>query len=379
MTSLYEIRLYDTDLVNRGLLQGFEYLEFTQRVNAPWNHNIRFKASNASSISTFLRGQDGLVDWIIFVLRTDPVTGLQHIVYEGFNRTVVDQLDSKNNAIFNLYGVGFTELLKRRITIPLAGEEHLTYTGQAETVMKNFVASQAITPIDPNRVIPGLYNEVDSLTGSEVTYSARYTILDTVVNRCAVDGGVDYGIVGGNPLNDIDIGMFEFQVRPIWGLDKTRNNTDGNDAVILDNFVGNMDIPIYSVNSSGEKNVCYVGGQGQGIDREIEKVEYASGLAMSPWNRREDFSDARLESTTAALVTHGQNLVYDNRISRTLTFNVNQTQGCRWGTHWNLGDIITSRYFNNEIDQKIIGITARISALGNIPTEFITAEFEQQV
>jgi hypothetical protein len=139
-----------------------------------------------------------------------------------------------------------------------------------------------------------------------------------------------------------------------------------------------MSIPIYSINSSGEKNVTYVGGQGQGINREILEVEYASGLAASPWNRREDFSDARIESTTEALTVHGQDLLYNNRIMRTLSFNVIQTVGCRWGTNWNLGDIITSRYQAIEIDQKISEITVRFSSTGNKVTEFIAVEFEQQ-
>ncbi len=377
MTSLYEIFVYDDNLVNYGLLQGFEYLEFSQRVSSPWNHNIRFKTNNASALASFFRGADGMIDWPIFIYRTDPVTDLRHLVYEGLNRTIVDQLDLEGNSIFNLYGVGFTELLQRRIILPPVGEEHLTFTGKAETVIKDFVDSQCINPYDPTRVIPGLSIEVDSQQGSDVAYSGRYTILNTAVTRCAVDGGLDFGIVGGNPDTVLPIGEFELQVRPLWGIDRSISNTDGNEATILDNTLGTMSIPIYSVNSSGEKNYVYVGGQGQGVNRDIAEVSDATAIASSPWNRREDFSDARMEATAAGLALHGQNLLYNNKTTRNLTFNIVQSLSCRWGTEWNLGDIITSKYFTIQYDQKITQITARISALGNTPTEFISVEFEQ--
>jgi hypothetical protein len=316
-----------------------------------------------------------MVDWIFLVRRIDPVANISHLVYEGFNRTVVDQFDSHGNIIFNLYGVGFTELLQRRIVVPPTGSETLVYSGYAETAMKDFVNSQCINPADLARRVPGLTNEVNSSTGNPVTYSARYTVLGTVINKCAVDGEVDYGIVGGDPAVGGTVGDLEFQVRPTWGTDKRVGNTFGNIPTIFDASYNNMAIPIYSVNSSGEKNYVYVGGQGQGVDRIIRQNSNVDGLAKSPWNRREDFADARLENTTSALDLYASDLLNTYKIKRSLTFNVIQTIGTRWGVNWNLGDIITSRYYEVQTDQKIVEITARISPNQN--TETISAEFEQ--
>ena len=379
MSGYYEITFFDENLVPQGLFQGWEYIEFTQRVNAPWNHNIRLKTSNDDAMTTFLRNADGMVDWIFLVHRVDPVAGIEHLVYEGFNRTIVDQFDSKGNIIFNLYGVGFTELLQRRIVLPPTGLETLAIAGYAETVMKEFVRSQCINPADPTRKIPNLSNEVDSSSGNTVSYSARYTILNTVVDKCAVDGEVDYGVVGGNPFTGGTVGNFEFQVRPTWGLDRRVGNIYGNAPTIFDASLNNMSVPIYSVNSSGEKNYVYVGGQGQGINREIRQGSNVAGIAKSPWNRREDFADARLESTTAALDLYAADLLEANKISRSLTFNVIQTLGMRWGVNWNLGDIITSRYYEVQADQKITEVTVRIGSGSSGMTEFIAAEFTQLV
>ncbi len=379
MADSYEIFLYDTTATPRLILQGWEYLEFTQRVNSPWNHNIRLRASYKDDIAQFLRNEFAPgVDWIVLVYRTDPITKNKELVYEGFNRTLVDQLDNSGDVIFNFYGVGFTELLTRRITIPATGNEVSYKTGAAETVIKNFVDEQSISSVDINRIIPGLSLEPDAGTGDPVSYSARYTILHTVVSRCAEDGGVDFGIVGGNPLIGGTVGTFEFQVRALWGLNRATWNFDGNNPAIFDISFGNMSIPIYSINSSEEKNVAYVGGQGQGINRLIIERQNAEGVTESPWNRREDFADARLEDTENALAVYASALLTAKKISKTITFNINQTEGTRWLTNWNLGDYVTVRYFDVEATQKINQITVRVSASGqgSGQVEFVSAEFE---
>jgi hypothetical protein len=377
MADSYEIFLYDTTATSRMILQGWEYLEFTQRVSSPWNHNIRLRTTYKTEIAQFLRSES-LVDWIVLVYRTDPVTKNKQLVYEGFNRTLVDQLDSSGDIIFNFYGVGFTELLDRRITIPPVGLDVSFKSDVSETVIKSFVDEQCVNPVDPHRIIPGLTIEPDLGRGEPVSYSARNTILQTVCTRCSQDGDIDYGIVGGNPLLGGTVGTFEFQTRPLWGDNRAIWNFSGNPPTVFDVFFGNMSIPIFSTNSSEEKNVVYVGGQGQGANRLIIERELSSGTSLSPWNRREDFADARLEETEAALAVFARSLLLNKQIAYKLSFNVNQTEGTRWLENWALGDYITARYFDNEQTQKVTQVTVRVSAggQGSGQVEFVSGEFQ---
>lgn len=376
MADSYEIFLYDTTATPRMILQGWEYLEFTQRVSSAWNHNIRLRTTYKTEIAQLLRSES-LVDWIVLVYRTDPLTKDKELVYEGFNRTLVDQLDSSGDIIFNFYGVGFTELLDRRITIPPAGLDTSSKSGPAETVIKEFVDEQCVNPVDPDRTIPGLTIEPDGGVGKPVTYSARYTILQTVCSRCSQDGDIDYGIVGGNPLVGGTVGTFEFQVRSIWGDNRANWNFSGNAPTIFDAQSGNMSIPIFSTNSSEEKNVVFVGGQGQGANRLIVERENSQGLELSPWNRREDFADARLENTEEALTVFARSLLLNKQVAYKLTFNINQTEGTRWLKDWGLGDYVTVHYFDIEITQKITQVTVRVSSggQGSGQVEFVSAEF----
>ena len=110
MSAIYEIQIYNSSLEKLGELQGWEYLEFTQRVNSPWNHAITIKTSPNSSYAAFIRDSDGMQDWIFLVYRTDPILGIRHLAYEGFNRTIVDQLDNHGDVIFNFYGVYYFKI-----------------------------------------------------------------------------------------------------------------------------------------------------------------------------------------------------------------------------------------------------------------------------
>lgn len=373
MADLYEVILYDDLGARQAILQGWEYLEFTQRLNAPWNHNLRFHLRhtiNNNKLLDLLQNQIA-EDWIIRVKRTDALTGVKDTVYEGLNRTVVTQAKDRGSLLINLYGSGYTELLTRRVVVPASGTESSDKTGPAETIIKAYVDEQAINPVDPDRIIVGLANEPNAGTGNPVTYSARYTNLLSVISKLAEDGGIDFGIIGGSI-----VGEFNLRVVPEWGLDKTVVNGVGRNPVVFDDNAGNMGIPIHSRNASEERNFVYVGGSGEGINREIYTLGWG-GISNSINNRREAFVDARREKTTEGLRLDAIEYLRKYEARDTLTFNVLQTPSVRWLTHWGLGDTITSRFYGQEWHQKIEEVTVRVSGGGRGSTgahEYISAE-----
>jgi hypothetical protein len=372
MSDIYEVILYDDYGTQKAVLQGWEYLEFTQRVNSAWNHNLRFELSPEDSgggILSVLR--DNLdVDWHIRVKRTDPITNVESLVYEGFNRTIVDQLNASGGVILNLYGVGYTELLSRRVVVPATGYVSSDKNASAETAIKEYVNEQAVSPVDINRIIPGLSIETDTGFGPIVEHSAAYINLLTTVNDVSVKGEIDYGIVGGPT-----VGTYILKTRDLWGFDKTTENVDGNSPVIFSVGHGNMSIPIFSRNRSDERNTVYVAGQGEGINRNI--ISRSSiYVGDSRLNRREAYLDARQQKTTAGLKIAGDNYLNAHSPQLKLSFNVLQTDSCRWITNWGLGDLITAKYFNRGFVQKIVSVTVRVGSTESegASTEYISAE-----
>lgn len=369
----YQLFLYDHTGTKRRVLLGWHYFEFTQRSNAPWNHVLRFAFTRSSETLAFFR-EFLTRDWILEAYRTDEARGIKDKVYEGFNRTTVDQVNSHGAVLITMYGVGFTHLLTRRIVLPPEGEENSTKSGVAESIIKEFIDEQMVNPVNPARVMTGLSIEADAGAGDVAEYSARYTNLNTVVTRCAEQGRLDFGIVGGDTT-----ATFEFQARPLWGEDRRFGFTPAGTApVVFDLFLNNMEIPIFSKSGGDEKNLVYVGGPGQGVEREILEMSLTDDVAVSPWNRQEAFVDARNQEGVDGMTTTGQAYLNDNRYLEKFTFNMRQTDGTRWLRDWGLGYLVTSRYFNEQFNKKIIEVGVIISAgeTGSSQEEVITAEME---
>lgn len=367
-----EIYFYDHTNTRVLLIDTYEYLEYHQRTNDSWNHILRLNYAPEDARLDFFRNT--LVrDFIIEIYRYDPITQIREIVYEGFHRTLVDQMKQDGSIVLTLYGTGYTQLLKRRIIIPAAGDENSVKTGVASTAMLAYVDDQAITPTDATRTITGLSNGADPATGNNAEYSARYTNLYTAVKRLAEQGGVDFGIIKG-----ASVGTFVFTVRSLWGTDRRVGNSAGNAPTIFDVTLHNMLIPILSHRGSDEVNHVYVGGQGQGVDRTIREVSDATAKAISPWNRHEAFVDARNESTNDGLDTRGNAYLEEHRSVVELTFNLENTLGTRWLRDWKLGDIATARYAGLTFTKKIIEVTITLSAgeTGKSIIEVISAELE---
>lgn len=375
MADLYELFLYDAFGERQAALQGWEFFEFTQRLSAPWNHNLRYELPSedkeGEDFVDFLRHDIG-PDFILRAVRTDAFSGEKSLVYEGLNRTVVDQARSDGSIILNLYGVGLTELLSRRIVIPPSGYESSDKSGRAETVIRAYVNEQCITPTDSSRIIPGLSLETDSLAGKTVTRSVRYTNLYTVVKGLAEDGRIDFGIVGGL---DQPVGQFTLHIDWLWGQDKTAGNQVGNNPVIFDSRASHMTIPILSRNRSEEVNIAYIGGPGEGLNRVVLELSRA-GDQDSPLNRREAFIDARREPSLSGLRALADLYLFEREAVDHLTFNIRQVEDVRWLEHWELGDVVTGRYFGEDFTVKISEVSVRLS--GGTSTsavhEFVSAE-----
>lgn len=352
-SELYEVRLYNQAGELQSLLRELTWLNFSQRINAAWNHQITLEMGSDSPTADLLRTIQK--DWFIIIYRVCPFTGVKDKVYEGFNQTVVDQARIGGDLIFNLYGTGYTQLLSRRVIIPITGLEHDTRTGVGSDVMKGYVDACCIAPIDTKRIVPGLVNGYGSY-GSITTQQIRYINLLSVLENISEDTSIDFGIVGSDPP-----GSFTFTTKAIWGLDRRINNTDGNVPMLFDQDHNNMEIPILSRNYSEEKNYIYIGGSGVGTEREVVEVDDPTLIAESPWGRKEAFDDARQEDETDGVRASGQAYLKDNAPKITLNFNVRQTANSRWLRDWGLGDLINARYFTYLFDKQITEVDVTVT------------------
>lgn len=369
---LYDVYFHNTAGTRVLLLDNFAYLEFSQKTNDSWFHQIRIEYGSDDPRIDFFR--DTLTrDFLLEIYRTDAQLNTKNLVYEGLHRTIVDQINQSGVVIFTLYGTGYCNLVKRRIAIPPEGEEADVNSGPAETVIKNFIRDHFVSPVDSARIMPGLSIESDAGVGETAEYSARYTNIYTAVMRSAEQGLVDFGIT-----KNTTVGTFLFQVRELWGTDRRIGNADGNPPTLFDVTFHNMSIPIFTLNGTNEINQVYVGGSEQGVDRQILPLGNAAAQLVSPWNRYEAFVDARSEESVDGMTTRGEAYLKEHEVKSDLTFNIVETDGTRWLRDWNLGDIVSARYGNTLFTKKIVKISVVVSAgqTGKSQIETIDVDME---
>src|SRR5690625_188591 len=192
-------------------------------------------------------------------------------------------LDVSGKATENFMLTGYTldGLISRRITVPPIHTSHDRRQGNAELVMKHYVQNNFIDPVDPNRQMPMLEIAPVLNRGSQIKWESRYK---NVAEELENIGQI--GNLGWNVYADIPRKKFIFDV--VEGKDLTQENADGNHPVFFSPDFSTVESQNF-VNSDQElRNVGYVGGQGEGVDRKIIELGKTSGL-----DRIEEFIDAR--------------------------------------------------------------------------------------
>lgn len=344
----YQLRLKDTSGASVvAVTDHFERLAFTKRVNSPGFYILQM-----GEFDPFL--SDLGLDYQLEVWRR--IAGVDwYLEFEAFHRTITYQRTLQGKAIATSYGVGYADLLRRRILAGYAGTAFTAKSGPAETVAKEFVDEQCVSGAI-FREIAGLTIEADGGRGAIVELNRAWRILLEVLQEVSLmaeqkgDPG-DWAVVGTGDA------AFEFR----WyhgqlGEDRRVGNIEGNPPIVFSMLLGNMALPIYALARTDEGNAIYVGGQGEGVGRALEIRTDAVAVADSPWNRREMFADARNEDTVAALQDKGDSKLEERQAEESFSFEVIQTTATVYGRDYFLGDLVTARYGDIERSKKIVGV-----------------------
>jgi hypothetical protein len=349
----YEVFIYNHDGSVLMVLQSWDRLEITQRLSAAWNYSIQLRVRWEDDFGEDLRTlpRDALVQ----IYRYDRFDYGSRLAFEGMHSTVTEQVQTSGDIFFNLYGVGYTKLLDRRVVVPDSDSEFLELTGNAETVAKTFVVDQFINPEDTDRRMPGFVNNGDQGRGDYAEYKARHTNVLSVIQNVCDAGKLYFGIEGGQEL-----GTFIFDTRPIWGEDKRVGVSD--DPVIFSVDLGNMFIPILSTNRRHEKNVVYVGGIGRGVDQLIREVKNQDSIEASPWSRSEVWVVDNNLDANAELDVLGRRELQERGARQEFTFDIREISGSRWLADWGVGDRVTAYYKGRTFDKVFTKITVTVTS-----------------
>lgn len=239
-------------------------------------------------------------------------------------------------------GRDIKSIIERRIITPPKNEVYDKAKGAAESVIKHYVDVCCVNPIDPVRKINNLIIAEDKKRGLNVSWESRYKGLATEIESISRIGNIGWFIY-------LDAEKKKFIFDTELGIDRTAEQKT-NSRVIFSSEYSNISNAIHTSNSISYKNVAYVGGQGEGIEREVIEVKKSNQVGLK---RREIFIDARDIGESENLSDRGlAKLNQYDYIVNTECEIINKN--LIYERDWDLGDIGTIK---NNISNRNLRIT----------------------
>lgn len=363
MTTTYIVNFYNPltgDLVemldNRNIVQ----LTYERLVNDVGTFSVTCPGDS------HLAERLNQVDMVAEVIRVNPTTRQREVEETYFCRYFECFQDEQNQEYIIVGGVQLLHLVKRRLILP---EDDLTGAGgwstkaaPAADVIYEFVRDQCVSPVlNTSRSFSGLSATTVSGTGGYVFERVQYENLFEVIQRCAVNGSIDFRIVRTTGMN------FEFQCAALGNNLTSESNYGQNKSVVFSLERDNIVTPRMSFDYTNEENVCYVFGQGPENDREIVKtIGFDTGL--SPWNSIESRTDSRNSEAGdyAGLVNSGNEYLQAHGLKKTFSFQLTEMErSAYYNVRWTLYDYVTAMYRGYSLDLRILGISVTLDEEGD--------------
>jgi len=277
------------------------------------------------------------------------------------------EISTDNSEQLVVKGNTLKTYISRMITIPPTGQAYDYKNDYAENIMKYYVDKNCVNPQDIKRKINKLAIAPNQNRGSNIKYQTRLKNLAEEIAKISQVSGLGWDI-----YLDLNNKQFIFEVL------EGRNITSSQD--ILPPAIFSIDYDNISsqrlIDSKvNYRNVAYVGGQGEGVNRAIDVIgDEAEGL-----DRHEVFIDARDIEDDTRLADRGLQKLkeYDEII--TFDNDILTQSNLVYEKDFDLGDIVTAvnRKWNITLDSRITEVTEIYEADGfkinavfgnNIPT-----------
>lgn len=264
------------------------------------------------------------------------VTGPEGVIFTGPTTSAKKvQNTSDPEGVWEIEGVDDSILLLERLAYPdpaqpdasLQASAYDEITDQASAVLYHYVSANMGPTAPIERKIANLTLAADSGLGSTITGRLRFEVLGAAFkNLVAPDGlGFDIKQQGDNLVFDV--------YEPV----------DRSGDIRLDVENNRLSSSEYTYQNPRATRAI-VGGQGQGIEREILEVTTAeSESSETAWGRRiEVFKDQRDAEGTGLLEQSGfELLAKDGRTLEGISVRPSDDGLMRYGYDWDLGDKVS--------------------------------------
>lgn len=241
-----------------------------------------------------------------------------------------DGYEPKSQKDIVIKGYSLLYLLYWRITVPPATNNgyRIWNNKPIEDIMYDLVNENAVNPSDSKRKIPQLTMGTSQHRGGKLTFQTRLKYLTDDLYTLSRQSGLGVSI-------KLDAVSKRFVFEVLEGRDCTYG-IENPRSYIFSKANNKVNKRTYTYSTIGAKNMAYIGGQGDGDDREIVTLhDELAGL-----ERKEMFVDARdiPEGQTDNLLDRGNTKLEATKEVVSYEFDASTED---YGTLWDLGDTAT--------------------------------------
>ena len=318
---MIEVRIYTASMDFAGIVDNFSSLQWNRKYSEPGSFELHCPIT---PVNTALLHRGALV-WKKGAKEAGVIEDLK-------------LEETAKKAEITAKGRFLSSYMDRRLIRPF----YACYGKKAELAIREIYSNAAAIPQVELGALQG-YTET-------VTFQATYQNLLTKVEEiCA-------GMATGFRFRP------DFVNRKIYfelyrGLDHSITQSDRERVIFSDGFA-NLDSATYEENDQVYKNICYVGGQGEGSDRTIVAVGDTNSTGLE---RRESFlsaTDVRNDSISDsqyqdALKQRGNAALANAIMASSFDATVNPNGNFRYLEDYDLGDIVT-------VQKEAYGITQNL-------------------
>lgn len=318
-----ELRIYDSDIKRRGVIENFSSLIWIRKYYEPGNFELHAPLTGTN----------------ISLLQKDRIINKDNSKESGIIEGI--EYDDTNNMEIIVTGRFGSSLLDRRLI-----QSTYSFYGKVEVAMRNLLGYVNKIPL----VELGTLNDYSD----KVTFQATMKNLLTIEEKLSKTSNIGFRL-------RLDRNNRKWIFETYKGVDRSIGQKE-NKRVIFSEDYANLFDTVYTFNSQLEKTFAIVGGEGEGSARTYVTVGGGEGLNLKELFvdakdlRSEDFSsnDEYLE----ALRQKGYEALNNNAVADSFEFNVNPNGQFNYLEDYDLGDVVTiwKRKWNIKEDKRITEI-----------------------
>ena len=323
-----EIRVYNPQLQLLGIIDAFTSLQWVRRYSMVGQFELHVPISD-DSVNYLKRGN------IVAYLGASEAGVIEYLRVE----------ESGEKSDFMVAGRFLESYLDRRLiytnkgTFTTGTAHTFNYSGRTEvgmrTLLSDAIAIPLITMYNTTGTDPG---ELHGYTET-ISFQATFQNLLKYENKLAESAGF-----GFRCMPDFVNRIIIFDVYK--GLDHSERQSDRVRVTFSDGY-GNLESATYTENDQLYKNVCYVGGRGEGANRTWVVVGDTTATGLNLREVRLNATDIEDDDISAAdykakLSQRGQDLLENEDILiRSFECDTMPDGNFSYKKHYDIGDIVT--------------------------------------